>query len=205
MRSNKNHSPTSPNTAPATKNESHDWSISPYKTSSRMRRASGVTLQMHQILCLPRKINLIIAQRKMALMIDPPHICNVQYNALSIRSHPPTSPNTAPATKNKSHDWSTGRCLSHLPCLPGIFCSRAFIPPGLDLMILPIIWQKHGDKWCRHRISFSAGSEDGDRLRILCNNAAANNKILKDCHLSLISFISPNFENDNLHKFKCPW
>ena len=39
----------------------------------------------------------------------------------------------------------TGRCLSHLPCLPGIFCSRAFIP-GLDLMILPIIWQKHGDK-----------------------------------------------------------
>ena len=24
----------------------------------------------------------------------------------------------------------TGRCLSHLPCLPGIFCYRAF-PPGL--------------------------------------------------------------------------
>ena len=22
--------------------------------------------------------------------------------------------------------WLTGRCLSHLPCLPGIFCSRAF-------------------------------------------------------------------------------
>ena len=42
------------------------------------------------------------------------------------------------------------------------------------------------------------GSEDGDRLRILCNNAAANNKILKDCYHLYIIFKIPKFENDNL-------
>ena len=47
---------------------------------------------------------------KMNLMIDPPHIWNVIYNARSNRSHPPTSPNPAPATQNESHDWS----LSHM-------------------------------------------------------------------------------------------
>ena len=31
---------------------------------------------------------------------------------------------------HKSCQTLTGRCLSHLPCLPGIFCYRAF-PPGL--------------------------------------------------------------------------
>ena len=36
----------------------------------------------------------------MTLKIDPCHIWNVIYNARSNRSHPPTSPNTAVATKN---------------------------------------------------------------------------------------------------------
>ena len=40
---------------------------------------------------------------KAAFMIDPWHIWTVIYNARSNKSHPPTSPNTAPAKKNDSH------------------------------------------------------------------------------------------------------
>ena len=127
-RSNRSHPPTSPNTAPATQNESHDWSASHMKrhlqcaeqqesssnftkycachakwiswlirvsheTSFTMRGATGITIQLHQILRLPRKMNL---------MIDPRLPWNVIYNARSNRSQPPTSPNTAPATKSLS-------------------------------------------------------------------------------------------------------
>ena len=127
-RSNRHHPPTSPNTAPATQNESHAWcpshmkrhlqcaeqQASPsnltkccachakciscmmsitYETSFTMRGATGITLQPHQILRLPRK---------MSLMHDVHHIWNVIYNARSNRHHPPTSPNTAPATQNDS-------------------------------------------------------------------------------------------------------
>ena len=67
------------------------WLISvTYETSFTMRGATRPTLQPHQILRLPRK---------MALMIDLRHIWNVIYNARSNRHHPPTSPNTAPATQ----------------------------------------------------------------------------------------------------------
>ena len=117
---------TSPNAAPATQNESHDWSASQMKphvqcveqqtspsnltkycachakwiswliritdeTSFTMRGATGNTLQPHQILRLPRKMNV---------MIEAHHRWNVIYNARSNRQHPPTSPNTAPATQN---------------------------------------------------------------------------------------------------------
>ena len=141
-RSNRNHNPTSPNTAPATQNESHDWSAwqmkrhlqcaeqqesSPnftkycachakwiswliritYETSFTLRGTSKVTLQPHQILRLPRKMNL---------MIDPRHIWNVIYNARSNKLHTTTSPNTAPATQNESHDWSASHMKRHLQC-----------------------------------------------------------------------------------------
>ena len=56
-----------------------------------MRRATGITLQPHQILRLPRK---------MTLMIDLRHIWNVISNTRSNKHHSPTSPNTAPATQN---------------------------------------------------------------------------------------------------------
>ena len=65
-----------------------------YETSFTMRRATGLILQRHQILHLPRK---------MTLMSDVRHIWNVIYNARSNRCHPPTSPSTVPATKNDSH------------------------------------------------------------------------------------------------------
>ena len=72
-----------------------------------MRRAARVTLQLHQILRLPRKMNV---------MIDPAHVWNVIYNARSNRHHPPTSPNTAPATQNECHDWSCSHMKRHFQC-----------------------------------------------------------------------------------------
>ena len=64
---------------------------------------SGYLPRFHRILCLPRKVTLQRHQmlrlpRKMILMIDIRDIWNVIYNARSNKHHPPTSPNTAPAT-----------------------------------------------------------------------------------------------------------
>ena len=141
-RSNKCHCPNSPNTAPATKNESHDWSLSHMKrylqcaeqqvslskltkycachekwiswsilftheTLFTMRGVASVIVQTHQILRLPRKMNL---------MIDPCHTWNAIYNARSNKCHCPNSPNTAPATKNESHDWSLSHMKRYLQC-----------------------------------------------------------------------------------------
>ena len=192
-RSNKPHTTTSPNTAPATQNESHDWSAShmkrhlqcaeqaqsasnltkycacheickfkisaetPWSASAnrkdnpRIIRAwnrhlapaasetlivrswrrfciekynisrSGYLPKCHEMLCLPRKVTLQLHQilrlpRKMNLMIDPRHIWNVIYNARSNKPHTTTSPNTAPATQNESHDWSASHMKRHLQC-----------------------------------------------------------------------------------------
>ena len=52
----------------------------------------------------------------MNLIIDPHHIWNIIYNARSNKSQPPTSPNTAPATQNESHDWSASHMKRHLQC-----------------------------------------------------------------------------------------
>ena len=76
-----------------------------YETSLTMRGATNVTRQVHQILCLPRKMNL---------MIDPRHIWNVMYNARSNKRHTTSSPNTAPTTQNESHAWSASHMKRHL-------------------------------------------------------------------------------------------
>ena len=68
------------------------WSILfTHETLFTMRGVTSVIVQTHQILRLPRKMNL---------MIDPWHKWNVIYNARSNMRHSPNSPNTAPATKN---------------------------------------------------------------------------------------------------------
>ena len=72
-----------------------------YESSFPMRGASEVTLQPHQILRLPPKMNVINDLR---------HICNLISNAWSKWSHPPTSPNTAPATQNECPRW----CAAHM-------------------------------------------------------------------------------------------
>ena len=88
--------------------QSTSWLIRiTYETSFTMRGATKGSLQLKQILLLPRKMNL---------MIDPHRIWNVMYNAGSNRHHPPTSPNTAPATQNESHDWSASHMKRHLQC-----------------------------------------------------------------------------------------
>ena len=106
-RSNRSHPPTSPNTAPATQNASHDWFTSHMKRHLECAEKAKVNLEPHQILRLPRKMNL---------MIDPRLTWNVIYNARSNRNHNPTSPNTAPATQNESHDWSASHMKRHLQC-----------------------------------------------------------------------------------------
>ena len=125
-------------TVPATKNHPHHWSLSQMKCYLQ-RRATNATLPHPQILCLPRKMILMIhplhiwnviynagtvlilqhhqilhLPRKITLIIDPCHIWNAIYNARSNNCHPPTSPNTAPATKNDSHDSSSSHMKHHL-------------------------------------------------------------------------------------------
>ena len=140
--SNRCHHPTSPNTAPATKNDSTALSSShmkrhfqcaeqqvsrsnltkycachaerltylvliAYETSFTVRGATGVTIQPHQILRLPRKMTRLLYR---------PHIWNVISNARSNRCHHPTSPNTAPATKNDSTALSSSHMKRHFQC-----------------------------------------------------------------------------------------
>ena len=86
----------------------HSWLMSvAYETSFTMRGATGVILQRHEILHLPRK---------MTVMIDPRHIWNVIYNERSNRNHNPSSPNTAPATQNECHQWSASHMKRHFQC-----------------------------------------------------------------------------------------
>ena len=141
-RSNKSQPPTSANTAPATQNDTHNQSSSHMKrylqcaeeqvslskltkycachekwisslilvtheTLFTMRGGTSVIVQTHQILRLPRKMNL---------MIDPCHTWKAIYNARSNKCHCPNSPNTAPATKNESHDWSLSHMKRYLQC-----------------------------------------------------------------------------------------
>ena len=116
------------------------WSILlSYETSFTRRAATGINLQPHQILRLPRKMNLIIDPHhiwnviynarsnlqphqilrlpcKRNDSIVPAHIWNVICNARSNRNVPPTSPNTAPATPKDCHDWSASHMKRHLQC-----------------------------------------------------------------------------------------
>ena len=78
-----------------------------YETSFTVRGATGVTIQPHQILRLPRKMTRLLYR---------PHIWNVISNARSNRCHHPTSPNTAPATQNDSHAWSSSHMKPHFQC-----------------------------------------------------------------------------------------
>ena len=78
-----------------------------HETLFTMRGATSVIVQTHQILRLPRKMNL---------MIDPCHTWNAIYNARNNRWHPPTSPNTAPATQNDCHNWSSSHVKRYFQC-----------------------------------------------------------------------------------------
>ena len=78
-----------------------------YESSFTVRGATGVTIQPHQILRLPRRKTHILS---------PHRIWNVIYSARSNTCHHPTSPNTAPATQNDSHAWSSSHMKPHFQC-----------------------------------------------------------------------------------------
>ena len=124
-RNNRTHPLNSPNTAPATQNDCHDWSRSLWNIIyNALQQASpshltkyctchvkwvswlilltyetSFTIRGRTGLTLPTH-QLLRLPRKMTVMIDRAHIWNVIYNARSNRHHPPTSPNIAPATQN---------------------------------------------------------------------------------------------------------
>ena len=86
-----------------------------------LRLPRKVTVQHHQILRLPRKVTvqhhqILRLPRKVTVMTDPRHIWNVTYNARNNQCHPPTSPNTAPATQNDFHNWSSSHVKRYFQC-----------------------------------------------------------------------------------------
>ena len=105
-RSYSQHPPTSPNTAPATQNESHAWS------ASHMKRY----LQCAELQSTPS--NLIKYCPWHAKWISC--LIRITYETLftmrgaTVKTDPPTSPNTAPATQNESHDWSASHMKRYL-------------------------------------------------------------------------------------------
>ena len=105
------HPPTSPNATPAIGKWMSPVICDTYQTSFPMRGASKGTLQPHQILRLPRKMQVINDLR---------HICNLISNARSKQRHPATSPNTAPATQNASHQWSASHMQPHFQCVEAV-------------------------------------------------------------------------------------
>ena len=89
--------------------ERHQVLRLPRKTTLELhqvvRLPRKVTLELHQLLRLPRKVKLELHQllrlpRKKTRLLYRPRIWNVISNARSNRCHYPTSPNTAPTTKN---------------------------------------------------------------------------------------------------------
>ena len=87
------------------------YSGTTFETSFTMRGATRVTVQLHQILRLPRRMNVVDDLR---------HIWNVISNAWSKERHPPTSPNTAPATQNECHQWSASHMKRHFQCAESV-------------------------------------------------------------------------------------
>ena len=86
-----------------------------------LRLPRKVTLERHQVLHLPRKVTLDLHQvlrlsRRKTHILSPHRIWNVIYSARSNTCHHPTSPNTAPATQNDSHAWSSSHMKPHFQC-----------------------------------------------------------------------------------------
>ena len=102
-RSNSCPPPTSPN-VPVTQKDSHAESSSHMKPDLQCAEQQ-LSVQPHQILCLPR--------RKIH-MLNPHHIWNLIYSARSNRCLPPTSPNIAPVTQQDSHAESSSHMKPHL-------------------------------------------------------------------------------------------
>ena len=122
--------PTSPNAAPATQGDSHDWSSSHMKrhlqcaeqqdSSSNVTKyctchakwlswVMSVTYETSFTMrgatgVIHQRHQVLCLPRKMTRIINPRDTWNVIYNARNNRHHPSTSPNAVPATQGDSHD-----------------------------------------------------------------------------------------------------
>ena len=93
---NSTHPPTSLNTAPATQHETHDWSawhMKRYLQCAEQQVASSNITKY--CACHAKWLSWLI-------LVTYETLWNAIYNARNNRWHPPTSPNTAPATQNDS-------------------------------------------------------------------------------------------------------
>ena len=109
-RSNRHHPPTSPNTAPATQNDSHDWC--PSHMTRHLQCAEQQISSSNITKCCACHAKWLAS----SILLTYETYWNVIYNARRNRHHPPTSPNTAPATQNDSHAWSSSHMERHLQC-----------------------------------------------------------------------------------------
>ena len=141
-RSNSCHDPTSPNSAPVTRKDSHTSSSSHMKPHlqcaeqqvSRSNFTKYCTCHAERLACLilityetsltvhgATGVTIQLHQiqhlsRGKTRMLHPHHIWNVIYSARSNRCHDPTSPNTAPVTRKDSHASSSSHMKRHLQC-----------------------------------------------------------------------------------------
>ena len=98
--------PTSPNTAPAAQNDSHDWSCSHAKHHLQCAEQQDLYSNVTKYwACCAKWLSWLILLT-----------CETS-NVRSNRTHTPTSPNTAPAAQNDSHDWSCSHMKRHLQCV----------------------------------------------------------------------------------------
>ena len=128
-RSNRCHDPTSPNTAPVTKSDTHSsssWPMKPHLQCAEQQvsqsnltkyctchaeRLTYLVLITYETSFTMRGATGVTIQphqilrlsRRKTRILSPHHIWNLIYNARSNRCHDPTSPNTAPVTQKDSH------------------------------------------------------------------------------------------------------
>ena len=109
--SNKRQPATSPTAAPATQNECHQWSATHIKRhfqcAEQVKSPSNLT-------------KCYACHWKMNVTSDVRHISNVISNAWSKQRQPATSPNTAPASQNASHQWSASHMQPHFHCVEAV-------------------------------------------------------------------------------------
>ena len=77
---------------------------------------------------------------------------NVIYSARSNRCHPPTSPNTAPATQDDSHDWSFSHMKRHLQCAEQHGATGITLQPDQILRLQRKIAIQHLREICRKQL-----------------------------------------------------
>ena len=128
LRSNRTYTATSPNVAPGCEKWLSWLILLTCETWFKERWATGLILQRHQILRLPRK---------MTLMIDPAHIWNVIYNAWSNRTH------TLPCAEQQHSPSNISKYFRRTMLVP------RFVGISFDRIFCYINDYKSGNTWSK--------------------------------------------------------